>query len=182
MSNSIIEGFSISHAAILDGETGAEDADIYGVRDGSLAVDSGSFDNTGDDSVLSTWLWFNFATVTITAGYISFDVVALLQGGDVTSSGSAPDDYYSVSLWDEESLNQPPRPLLIRVPAKDSLGVARVLDIILYRVQFDPIKFTGPQYKNGLTADFGGKALMSSVDETGETLAKRAPGRLISHT
>jgi hypothetical protein len=182
MSNTILEGFSVSHAAILNGSTGAEAADVYAVRDGTLNVDTGSYDNTGDDSVLSTWAWFNFATVSVTAGYVSFDVIALLQGTTVTSSGTAPNDYYSQPLWNVGALNQSPKPLLIRVPAKDSTGIVRNLDIILYRVQFDPIKFQGPQYKNGLIIDYGGKALMSSVDEKGAALAERAIGRIISHT
>lgn len=176
-----IEGFSLSHAAILSGSTGLEESfgDIYGVREGSLAADIGNFDNTGDDSVLSTWLWFNFATVTVTGGYIPFEMVALLTGGTITSSGSDPNDYYSLPLWTETSLNQPVRPMLIRVPAKDSAGEPRNLDIILYRVQFNPINFDGPSYKNGLTVNYSGKALMSSTDETGSTLADRAIGRLI---
>lgn len=184
MATRIFEGFSISHAVILNGTTGAEEAtgDFYGVRDGSLDVDTDSYDNTGDEAVLSTWAWFNFATVTVQAGYVPFDLIALITGEAVVSSGTAPADYYNVPMWSEESLNQPRRPLLIRVPSKDSLGVPRVFDFILYTVQFDPFGFDGPTYKDGLLLNYSGRALMSSVDEKGVSLGagNRAIGRLVN--
>lgn len=184
MTDKTVEGFSITHAAILDGTTGLEEAlgDIYGVRSGSLAVDTGNYDNTGDDFVLSSWYWLNFATVTVQAGYVPFDVIALLSGSTITSSGSSPNDYYSLPLWEEASLNQPPRPMLIRVPARDKLGVVRTLDFILYRVQFSPFSFDGPSYKSGLLLNYSGRATISTVDETGAALGsgKRAVGRLLN--
>jgi hypothetical protein len=75
MATGIFEAFSVSHAAILNGTTGAEEADIYGVREGSVSVDSDSYDNTGDDAVLSNWFWFNYAEVTISSGYVPFNVI-----------------------------------------------------------------------------------------------------------
>lgn len=182
MANRIVEGFSLSHAGILDGETGAEEVngDIYGIREGSLEVDTDSYDNTGDDAVLSSWFWFNFGTVSVTAGYIPFDLIALLSGATITSSGAAPNDYYNMPLWNEGSLNQPTRPMFLRVPSKDNLGEPRVLDIVLYKVQFEPINFDGPSYKDGLLINYSGKALMSSVDEKGDPLSEKAIGRLIS--
>lgn len=178
--SSTVEGFSISHAAILDGTTGAEDADIYGIREGSIEVDTDNFDNTGDDSVLSTWYWFNYAMVSVTAGYIPFELIALLTGATITSSGAGADTYYSLPLYEETSLNQPTRPMLIRVPSKDKDGNIRDLDFVLYKVQFEPMSFDGPSYKDGLTTNYGGKALISDKDEAGTPLAKRAIGRMIS--
>ena len=175
-----VEGFSLSHAAILNGATGAEVADIYGVREGTLEVDTDNYDNTGDNSVLSSWQWFNFATVTVQSGFIPFDLVALLSGSTITSSGTAPNDYYSLPLWAESSLNTPARPVLIRIPSKDTAGTTRSLDIVLYKVQFAPISFDGPSYKNGLLASYSGKAVMSAVDEKGAALTDRAIGRIIS--
>lgn len=105
----IVEGFSISHASILNGTTGAELADIYGVREGTLDVDSDSFDNTGDDTVLSSWSWINFATVSITSGYVPFSVLATLSGSTLTSSGSAESTVYNLPLWNEKSMNQSPK-------------------------------------------------------------------------
>ncbi len=182
MTSKVVEGFSLTHAAILDGTTGAEevDGDIYGVRSGTLAVDTGNYDNTGDDFVLSTWNWFNFATVTVQAGYIPFDTIALLSGGSITSSGTGVNDYYSMQLWEETSLNTPPRPMLIRVPAKDKDGVVRTLDFVLYRVNFGPISFDGPSYKSGLLLNYTGRAVMSDKDETGAALPRKAIGRLIN--
>lgn len=176
------EGFSLSHAAILDGTTGLEetDGDIYGIREGSLEVNIDSYDNVGDDSVLSSWNWFNFAVVRVTAGYIPFKLIALLTGDTVTSSGAAPNDQYEMPLWSEGSLNTPRRPMYLRVPAKDEDGTERALEIVLYNVQFEPMNFNGPTYKDGLLVSYQGKALMSDTDEAGQTLADRAIGRLIS--
>lgn len=182
MATRTVEGFSLSHAAILDGSTGAEEVngDIYGIREGSLEPDTDSFDNQGDDAILSSWFWFNFATVTVTAGFIPFDLLALLSGGTVVSSGAAPNDYYNIPLWNEDSLNQPTRPMLIRVPSKDSAGAVRTLDIVLYKVQFEPFSFDGPSYKDGMALSYSGKALLSNDDEKGDPLSERAIGRLIS--
>jgi len=184
MATTIVEGFSISHAAILDGATGAElaNGDIYGVREGSVELDMDSYDNTGDDVVLSTWYWFNFATITVQAGYVPFSLLATLSGTTLVSSGVAPADYYTLPLWDTASLNTTTRPMLVRVPSKDSAGVTRNLDIVLYKVQFQPFSFDGPSYKNGLLLNYVGKALVSSVSETGAALGggARAVGKLVS--
>lgn len=180
MSTTIVEGFSLSHVAILNGSTGAEAADIYGVREASLDVDTDNYDNNGDDTVLSRWAWFNFATVSVTAGYIPFAVVALLTGTTIVSSGVSPADYYSLPLWSEQSLNTPTRPILIRIPSKDSAGAVRVLDFVMFKCQFDPISFDGPTYKDGLVLNYSATALMSSVDEKGDALSDRAIGRMVS--
>jgi hypothetical protein len=165
----IVEGFSLSHAAILNGTTGAEDADIYGIRSGSLDADTDQFDNTGDDRVLSTWQWFNFATVTVQAGYVPFEVIALLAGSTISSQGAVGSntDQYHLPLWNEAALNQARRPMLIRVPSKDATGLARSLTIVLYNVQFGPISFDGPSYKDGLVLNYTGRALLSTKNEKG---------------
>lgn len=178
--STIVEGFSLSHAAILDGSTAAELADIYGIREGTLDVDTDSYDNTGDDNVLSSWSWINFATVSVKAGYIPFEVLALLSGSTLVSSGSGAATSYSLPLWNEKSMNQPSRPMLIRVPSKDKLGTPRLFDIILYKVSFAPITFDGPTYKDGLALNYSGKALLSDTDEKGAALTEKAVGRLVS--
>lgn len=182
MAGSIFEGFSVSHAAILDGTTGAEAADIFGIREGSVEVDTDSYDNTGDDTILSTWSWFNFATVSISSGYIPFEVLALMTGATITSSGAGEATKYEMPLWNEKSLNVAPRPVLIRVPSKDADGQPRNLDFVLYKVQFAPISFDGPSYKDGLLLNYSGKALMSDKDEKGAALpgSERAIGRLVN--
>lgn len=177
-----IEGFSVSHAAILDGTTGADLADIYGIREGTLDVDTDSYDNTGDDTVLSSWSWINFATVSIKTGYIPLAVVALLSGTSLISSGAAEAMSYSLPLWAKKSTNTAARPMLIRVPSKDSSGMPRNLDIVLYKVQFAPISFDGPTYKDGMALNYSGKALLSSSDEKGVSLGagNEAVGRIVS--
>lgn len=182
----IIEGFSLSHAAILDGSTGAEVADIYGIREGTIEVDSDSYDNTGDDGVLSTWQWFNFATLTVQSGFLPLELASLLSGSTLNVSGdepegNAPDSQtYSMPLWNEASLNVAPRPVLIRVPSKTSGGQARVLDLVLYKVQFGPLSIDGPSYKDGLLVSYSGKAVMSDTNEVGDVLPDRSIGRIIS--
>lgn len=189
MAQPIVEGFSLSHAAILNGTTGAEevDGDIYGIRSGSIELDTDSYDNTGDDSVLSTWYWFNKATLTVQSGYVPFRTIALLSGSKVTSSGSAPNDTYTLPLWEERQQNTTARPVLIRVPSKDKDGVPRTLDFVLFKVQFQPISFDGPTYKDGLLLNYTGTALMSDKDEKGQPVVDsqsgqptRAIGRLVS--
>jgi hypothetical protein len=184
VSTKTFEAFSISHAAILDGTTGADTlawGDIFGVREGSLTLQEGSYDNSGDNRIMSSWFWFDYATVTVKSGYISFDQIANLMGSTVTSSGVAPNDVYSVPIWNQASINQLARPMLIRSPSKDSNGVLRTLDIVLYKVQFQPFRFEGPNYRAGLLCDYVGRALTHTTDETGASIAgDPAVGRLIS--
>lgn len=188
MPTNIFEGFSLSHAAILDGATSAEDAantvgtDMYGVRSAAVAPDVGNFDNEGDDAVLSTWYWLNFATLTVTAGYISLPVLAALTGKAISSSGSGSTQKFGFDLWHEDHFNIASKPVLVRVPSKDDAGAVRRLDIVLYKVQFGPFTFTGPAYKTGLEVSYEARCLASSKDETGTTFTdgKKRVGRLIS--
>lgn len=175
------EGFSLSHAAIL-GADGVEEefGDVYGVNEASIEVDTDSYDNTGDDFVLSSWFWFNFADVTVQAGYVPFETIALLSGADMLSSGAGETATYEVPMWTASSLNQPTRSMLVRVPSKDIAGNVRNLDIILYRVQFQPFGFDGPTYKDGLKLNYSGRAVISAVDETGAELEEPCIGRLVS--
>jgi len=180
MPSPIVEAFSISHAAILNGTTGADLADIYGVREGTVEIDSDSYSNTGDDGIQSVWNWFNLATITVTSGFIGFDMVSLITGATITSSGTSPNDFWNLPLWNQSSLNQATRPVLLRCPSKDNAGNPRSLDFVLYKVQFQPMSFDGPSYKNGLSVSWTGQAMMSPVDEKGVTLTDPAVGRLVS--
>jgi hypothetical protein len=177
------EGFSLSHAAILSGTTGAEAATIYGCRNGSISTDQGNFENTGDDVVLSEHFWINFANITIEEGYIPFSTIAYITGTTVGSSGAAGADYYAIDLWTLNSMNQPTQPLAIRVPSKDAAGQIRTLDFVLYKVQFQPFNFTGPSYKTGLSCSIAGRALFSSINEVGYSFTDSQGmrlGRLVS--
>lgn len=194
MAHTTSEGFSLSHAAILDSTTGLEQefGDIYGIRSGSLELDSDQYDNTGDDAVLSTWYWANKVNVTIQSGYIPFKTLELISGSVVTTTGSAgvgalDKQEHSIALWEENSMNTTPRPMLIRVPSKDKDGLQRFLDFILYKVQFQPFSFDGPAYKEGLLLNYNGSALMSDTNEKGKPVIDsrtgkptKAIGRLIS--
>lgn len=189
MSNSTVEGFSLSHAAILDGSTGLEETfgDIYGIRSGSLELDQDSYDNTGDDTILSSWFWANKVNLTIQGGYVPFDTISLITGSVVTSSGSGAAETFSLPLWEESSMNTQPRPVLVRVPSKDKDGASRFLDFILFKVQFQPISFDGPSYKEGLLLNYNGSALFSDTDEKGNPVLDsrtgeptKAVGRLLS--
>ncbi len=184
----IMEGFSVSHVAILDGATTAVDAsltagqDIYGVRSAALAPDVGQFDNEGDDFILSSWYWLNFATIDVTAGYISLPVLAAITGQSISSSGAGAATKFQFDLWQEDQMNTSPKPVLIRIPSKDNAGAVRRIDLILYKVQFGPFTFSGPAYKAGMEASYTARALASSLDEVGTIFAdsKKRVGRIVS--
>lgn len=178
----IVEGFSISHAAILDPATGLEETfgDVYGINSGSLDLTLSSFSNVGDDGVMSIWDWVEFATVSVQAGYVSFKLIELLTGVSMTSSGVGDAVQYSMELWEETSFNIAEKPMLIRVPSRDSESNVRNLEIILYKVKFKPIVFAGIAYKEGLKINYDGVALLSDTDHEGNSLTNKAVGRLIS--
>lgn len=189
MANPTVEGFSLSHAAILNGSTGLEEefGDIYGIRSGSMELDQDSYDNTGDDTILSTWYWANKVNVTVQGGYIPFRTLGLLTGSTVKSSGTGAAETFELPLWEEGTMNSQPRPMLIRVPSKDASGASRVLDFILFKVQFQPFSFDGPSYKEGLLLNYNGSALFSDKDEKGNPVLDsrtgnptKAVGRLLS--
>ena len=185
-----VEAFSLTHAQILDGTTAFSAVatndrswgDIYGIEEGNLDPDMDSYDNLGDDAVMSTWEWLNKAELSVRAGYLSFPTIAQLTGRTISSSGSAATLTFGLDLWHEDSFNVQPRPVILRMPSRDSNGLVRTLDIGLYKVSFKPITFEGPKYKDGLKVNFGGQALMSPVDELGQAFAdgKRRVGKLIS--
>lgn len=180
----ILEGFSVTHAAILDEDTGAEElnGDIYGIENANITPDLGSFDNVGDDTVKSTWDWFNKATIAIQAGYLPFDLVALIFGSTVSSSGSGAAIRYDLPLWEKRGSNIITRPLQIRCEAKDSNGNVRWWDFVFFKAKFKPISFTGPAYKDGIKINYEATILMSSVNEAGIVLAYEAVGRIVSRS
>lgn len=125
--------------------------------------------------------------MTVQSGYVPFETLSLISGSVITSSGAALDQTYELPLWEEGSMNTSPRPMLIRVPSKDKDGAVRVLDFVLYKVQFQPFSFDGPAYKEGLLLNYNGSALFSDVDEKGDPVLdsktgqpSKAIGRLIS--
>jgi hypothetical protein len=178
-----VEGFSISHAAILD-DSGDEETygDVYGVNSGSLDLQVGSYDNVGDNQILSIWDWVESADIQVQAGYVSFQLIALLTGSTLSSSGSGANVEYEIPLWEEGSFNVANKSMRVRVPSKDSAGNLRYIDFILYSVKFKPISFNGPAYKDGLKINYSGRAIMSSTDHTGASLTTKAVGKIMHIT
>jgi hypothetical protein len=174
------EAFSLTGASILNGTTGAELQPIYGIRTGTLSANTSQFDNTGNDAVLSHWVWEDYAKVTIESGFLPWNMYSLITGSPITSSGTAPNDYYALPLWDRQALNQPTLPVRLRTLSKDSNGAVRTFDIVLYKCQFDPINFTGPSYKTGTVFNAAATALFSNTDEVGNVLTNQCIGRIVS--
>jgi hypothetical protein len=192
--SAVVEAFSITHAEVLDGSTSFVEAalgaqasadawDVYGVNNASLDPSSDSYDNEGDNVVMSRWNWINNAEVSIQAGYMSFPLIATLTGQTISSGGTGSDKIYGLDLWHEDSMNVPDRPMILKMPSKDHLGNIRTLTFGLYRVSFNPITFDGPAYKDGLKVNYNGVALFSSVDEVGVAFpdGKKRIGRVLSH-
>lgn len=176
--SAVAEAFSIQDAAILDGAglTPHEFGDIYGVRSGSLELDQDSYDNTGDDAVLSTWFWANKVNLTIQAGYVPFQTLSLIYGSKVLSSTSSGVLTTSMAFLEQDRMQPKPRPMRLRLPSKDKGGNQQIMDIILYKVQFQPFSFDGPAYKEGLLLNYNGTALMSDTDEAGNPVTDSVTG------
>lgn len=293
-----VEAFSVSHAQILTAgqsflesiaQAALAEEDIYGVAEAGLSPDLGSYDNEGDDSIMSTWDWINKAELTVKAGYVSFPLLAEITGqpvdtiaaasavsevqtipahdaesgtftlsfggqttgdldwdstaaeietalealssigtGNVTATGGplnttavvvtfggalansavgpiSADDAdlvggtigavaqttpghaatkagYGMDLWHEDSIATAPKPMTIKMPSKDENGVPADFVIGLYKVQFKPITFDGPAYRDGLKINYDGNALQSAVDEMGVPFSdgKKRFGRLLA--
>lgn len=173
----IFDGFSIQEAIILTG-VGFADDPFYGVESAAFTVDTGSFDLNADDVPIGQQNWINSVEITVTGGYIPFTLLQTMYGSAVTSSGTSPNDYYSVPLWAADGLNRLSFPVLLKVQARRAgSNTLRVLQLILYRVRFDAMQLTGPVYKDGLKCSWRGKAFLSSFDEQGNALAEPAYGR-----
>lgn len=174
--SAIFEGFSVSHAQILSGSetflealarTDIEGWDVYGVNEASMEPDTDNYDNEGDDAVLSKWNWLNFVELSVQAGYVSFPLISNMTGAPITSTAGAGTTNYSIDLWSETMFNIQARPMLIRMPSRDKTGKPCSLVAGLYRVNFAPITFDGPSYKEGLKVNYNGQAVLSQWDETG---------------
>jgi hypothetical protein len=186
------EGFSVTHAQILDGSqtfqeaalatSVSDDLDIYGVAESSISPNADKFTNEGDDGELSIWNWVNDADLSIRSGYLSMPLIAKLTGQNISSSGSGSSVIFWQDLWHEDSFNIAPRPMIVVMPSRDKNGVPRRLVLGLYHVDFKPVMFTGPVYRDGLKTNYDGTALPSRLDEKGVAFAdgKKRFGRVIS--
>lgn len=185
--NKQIEVFSISHAAILAGNedaqaVGAEETygDFYGVDSGSISANIGNYKNTGDDRIISVWRYIEDVDVSIKGGFLPFDLINLVFGATISSSGSGDNLRWDVPFLEEKWNNIAPRPVLVRCPSKDSDGNIRDFDMVLYEVHFGPIQLEGLAYKEGVKISWNGTAVISSTDEAGNTLSRKAVGRFMS--
>jgi hypothetical protein len=198
----IFEGFSVTHAQLLDGATSFldtafaaydEDLDIYGVSEGSLSPDTATYENQGDDATLSRWNWMNFAEVAIKAGYISLPLLATITGRPMTtivdntpagSGGPKPENNaFKFDIWHEDDSNVASKPMILKCASKDSKGAARDLIIGLYSVTgLGTMTFDGPVYKDGLKMNLLGTAVATMYDEKGIafTDGKKRAGTLLS--
>lgn len=164
--NPILSSFSLSHAGILSGTSAAEDADLFGVNEGSLELESDSYDRTGDDKILSTTRWITKGTLSLKTNYIPLDMMALLYGTEVAQD--AESGGVSMQLWTENAMNIRPRPVVVRAPGEDSDGNPYTIEIVLYKVKFGQMSFDQfMSYKEGLGLSFDADALLSDKDELG---------------
>lgn len=188
-----VEGFSLSHAQILDGTETFSDAlartdatdqgwDIYGVREASLDVDDDDWSNEGDDDVLSRWQWINYAELEVVTGYFGFKTYERITKRTTVTSGSGVNITYRADLWHEDDNNLPPFPMLLKMPSKDAKGATRALVVGLYRFQPGPISFEGPEYKEGFSVSYNGTGLKTLYDEAGVAFSdgKKRCGAIIS--
>lgn len=164
MANPNITAFSLSHAGILDGSTAAEIADLYGVNEGSLELETDQYERTGDDRILSTTRWITKGTLSLKSNYIPLDMLASLYGTPVVSGAEG----LTMQLWTEKGMNIKPHPVVVQAPGETEDGTPLTFKIVLYKVKFG--QFTFDQffsYKEGLAVSFDGDALLSDKDELG---------------
>lgn len=184
----VLGGFGVERAAIIDPATGLEAAlgQLYGVRAGTLAVDVNTADITGDDVILDTWKSINKGTLSITSGYISFQTWAKMSSSNLKSTGLTGGALLEAPFLEERQLNVASMPVLLRVKARTASGKPRYLHIVLFKVNFAPIHFDGPNFQAGLNVNYDGDVLMSDTDENGDPvvdsvtgLPTRALGKLV---
>ena len=166
----------------VDGTPVTLDADYTNLAGVVAAVDA---DLPAALTVTTSGAQVRIAATTAGAGSIAVggtDAADVTGSAGYTNTPGANASEISVPLWQEDAGNQPPYPVLVRMPSRDGLGNSLNLDVILYKVQLGPINFQGPAYKTGLTASYSGRILQSGFDERGNALPKKACGRLISRT
>lgn len=165
MPNPNVTSFSLSHIGILDGATAATElADVFGVNDASLEIESDSYERTGDDIILSTTRWLTKGTLSCRTNYLPLDAMALLYGTAVVSGAEG----LTMQLWTESAMNIKPRPVVVVAPGEDHDGNPLTMRIVLYKVKFGQISFDQfMSYKEGLAVSLEGDALLSDKDELG---------------
>jgi hypothetical protein len=189
-----IEGFSISHAAIIEYNTITdlfEEEDIYGVRSGTIEARIESTEETSNDQLVNVWNSINGIDINIESGYLSLAMMQRFTGSSRFIDGLYPESAdMALDLWTPNNMNPGFVSMVVRIPARDSSGVFRSLEFVFYRVKLKPYSFDTASYKDGLTASYQAIAFLSSTDENGLPLVpddpagpvRRAYGRLVSHS
>jgi hypothetical protein len=169
-----------SFTATYDGETATIP---FNATAAAIRTALGALDNLDPADITVTGGPINTTPVVITFDLAMGNVPTLvinntgLTGGTVAvvtgtpGTGGLDDTTYSMPLWTERSFNVAPRPMLIVVPSRDSLGRVRSFVFGLAKVQFAPVTFDGPKYKDGLKVNYSGRALLTDRDETGSPWA-----------
>lgn len=181
LAGAITEGFSLARCAVL-GVTGSETGggQLYAAQSITLTPDVTSSDLTEDDDLTGSWIVLNKAALIVTQGFMSWAVIAQLNGTSVASSGTAPNDYYGLPLWTQYQHNKPSVSMAFRSAARNTVGAPRTLDFLLYKVQLSVLNFTGMVYKQGLGVSYAGTVLYSLTDEAGNALAQQEIGRFLT--
>lgn len=177
------EGFSLDRVSVLNGTTGAEQAQLYGAQQITMSPALTLSDMQADDEEYGTWAMLSKVQLQVTNGFLSFSTIDLLAGPGVAvqSSGLSPADYYGLPLWTQYQHNQPSVPLVFRMASADEFGIGvRSMTFVLYKVQLSVLDFTGIVYKTGLQVNYAGTILFSSFDEQGNALASPEMGRVVS--
>lgn len=177
--NAITEGFSLVRCSVLDA-AGLENGQLYGAQAITLTPDLASSNLTEDDDLVGTWYDLRKAALAVTQGFMSWAVIASLNGVSVSSSGAAPADYYAMPLWTQYQHNKPFVSMAFRALARSSRGTTRTLDFVLYKVQLSVLDFTGTVYKQGLGVTYSGVVLPSLADEAGNALSQLEFGRFLT--
>ncbi len=177
--NAVTEGFSLSRVGVL-GVTGTEQVPLSAAQAVTLVPDVTSSALLMDDELNGVWYSMTKASLTVTNGFMNWNALSQIAGTPVSSTGTAPNDYFGLPLWTQYQHNKPSFPMAFRATAKNTVSSPRTLEFILYKVQLAVLDFTGTVYKGGLGVSYSGTVLLSSVDEAGNNLAQQEFGRIIT--
>lgn len=172
-----LEGFSISHAAILDGETTAEEAakrDFYGVQSASVSANEESFEEVSNDIVIGSWNSISSINIEVSSGFMSLSIFDRFSFEDKKP--------LSLDLWNPSAINPAHVPILFRIPSRNQNGVYFNFDIVLFNVKLKPYSLDSLSYKEGLKVSYKGQAFLSDVDEVGNVLPFRSFGSMNAYS
>lgn len=172
-----LEGFSITHAAILDGETSADEAakrDFYGVQSASVSANAESYEEKSNDIVIGTWNDISSIEIEVNSGFMSLSIFDRFSIEDTKP--------LLLDLWNPSAINPVHVPILFRIPSRNQNGVYFNFDIVLFNVKLKPYSIDSLSYKEGLRVSYKGQAFLSDVNEVGEPLGTRSFGSMNAYS